>query len=305
MRTVPDVEVTLPVCHQGKVRTLYDAGSGRLLMVASDRVSAFDVVMAEAVPDKGVVLSAMTVRWLELLGDVAPSHLLSADPADFPVPEEVARALAGRALLVRRAEMLPIECIVRGRLAGSAWAEYQRAGTVGGNPVPAGLELAAELPEPLFTPTTKASSGHDEPLGPDEAAALVGRSVLEEARELSLEVFRRASIHAAHRGFVLTDTKLELGFVDGRLAICDEVLTPDSSRFWEGSAIVVGRTPPSFDKQSLRDWLEATGWDKRPPPPPLPPEVVAATAERYREAWERLFGGELSTWWQRRESEGR
>lgn len=305
MTSVAGVEVALPVCHQGKVRMLFDAGSGQLLMVASDRVSAFDVVMAEAVPDKGVVLSAMTVRWLESLGDVAPSHLLSADPADFPLPEATAGALAGRALLVRRAEMLPMECVVRGRLAGSAWSEYQRSGTVGGQVMPPGLELAAELPEALFTPTTKASSGHDEPLGLDEAAALVGRSVLDEARELSLEVFRRASIHAAQRGFVLADTKLELGFVDGRLAICDEVLTPDSSRFWEGSAIVVGRTPPSFDKQPLRDWLEATGWDKRPPPPPLPPEVVAATAERYRAAWERLFGGALSTWWRRSEGEGR
>lgn len=305
MTLVAGVEVALPVRHRGKVRTLFDAGPGRLLMVASDNVSAFDVVMAEPVPDKGMVLSAMTVRWLERLGEVAPSHLLSADPADFPVPEEVASTLAGRTLLVRRAEMLPMECVVRGRLAGSAWSEYQRSGTVGGQVMPSGLELAAELPEPLFTPTTKATTGHDEPLGLDEAAALVGRSVLDQARELSLEVFRRASIHAAQRGFVLADTKLELGFVDGRLAICDEVLTPDSSRFWEGSQVVVGRTPASFDKQPLRDWLEATGWDKRPPPPALPAEVVTATAQRYRAAWERLFGGELATWWQRSGGERR
>lgn len=305
MTSLSGIDLALPVRHRGKVRTLFDAGSGRLLMVASDHVSAFDVVMAEVVPDKGVVLSAMTVRWLERLGEVAPSHLLSADPADFPVPAAQAAALAGRTLLVRRAEMLPMECVVRGRLAGSAWLEYQRTGTVGGQVVPAGLELAAELPEPLFTPTTKATSGHDQPLGLDEAAALVGPSVFGEARELSLEVFRRASIHAAQRGFVLADTKLELGFIDGRLAICDEVLTPDSSRFWEGSQVVVGRTPPSFDKQPLRDWLEATGWDKCAPPPALPEEVVAATAERYRAAFDRLFGGDLSTWWQGSGGEGR
>jgi len=305
MTVVAGVEVALPVRHRGKVRTLFEVGSDQLLMVASDRVSAFDVVMAEEVPGKGVVLSAMTARWLERLGDVAPSHLLSAEPSDFPVAPAIREALAGRTLLVRRAEMLPLECIVRGRLAGSAWSEYRQRSTVGGVAMPSGLELAAELPEPLFTPTTKAASGHDEPLSTEEAEALVGVSVLGEARALSLEVFRRASIHAAQRGFVLADTKLELGLIDGRLAICDEVLTPDSSRFWEGSAVVLGRTPPSFDKQPLRDWLEETGWDKRPPPPALPPEVVAATAERYRTAWDRLFGGDLDQWWRRTEGEGR
>jgi phosphoribosylaminoimidazole-succinocarboxamide synthase len=290
--------VTLPLLGRGKVRELYDAGGGRLLMVASDRISAFDVVMAEAIPDKGRVLTAMTAYWCDEVADIVPGSLISADPA--AIAAEVPGAppdAAGRALLVRRAEMLPIECIVRGYLAGQAYSEYAAAGTIHGRPLPAGLRLADRLPEPLFTPSTKATSGHDENIGFEDAVTLVGRATAEAARELSLAVYLRAAARATEAGFVLADTKFELGWVDGVLTLCDEVVTPDSSRLWPTDQVVPGHTPPAFDKQPLRDWLEAQGWDKRPPPPPLPPEVVASTAERYRQAYERVTGRRLADWY--------
>jgi phosphoribosylaminoimidazole-succinocarboxamide synthase len=288
--------VTMNLVHTGKVRELYDVGDDRLLMVASDRISAFDVVMAEPVPDKGRVLTAMTVYWLDELSDLAPSHLVSADPADFPSESARLGDLAGRAVLVRRAEMLPIECIVRGYLAGSGWKEYQASGTLHGSPLPGGLRQADKLPEPLFTPSTKATEGHDENISFEEAATLVGDDVAAAARHMCVEAYRRAADAAEAHGILLADTKFELGLIDGKLTMCDEVLTPDSSRFWPADAWEPGTNPPSFDKQPLRDWLEDSDWDKKPPPPPLPDEVVAATGARYITAYERITGRSLVDW---------
>lgn len=280
----------LRLVHSGKVRDSYDAGDGRLLMVTSDRISAFDVVMSEPIPEKGRVLTGLTVFWLRLLSDLAPSHLVSTDPADFPPAVADRAELVGRAMVVRKAEMLPLECIVRGYLTGSAWREYSRSGTMHGTMLPKGLRESDRLPEPVFTPSTKATVGHDENISVDEAARLAGPEVVARAQQLSLDAYDRAAARALERGIIVADTKFELGFIDGELAICDEVLTPDSSRFWPVDAWSPGSTPPSFDKQPLRDWLETTGWDKTPPPPPLPAEVVAATANRYREAHERITG---------------
>jgi phosphoribosylaminoimidazole-succinocarboxamide synthase len=265
-------------------------------MVTSDRISAFDVVLAEPVPDKGRVLTAITAFWLELLSDVAPSHLVSCDPSELPAQARTITDVAGRAMLVRRAEMLPIECIVRGYLSGSAWKEYRASGTMHGSPLPAGLEESAPLPDPVFTPSTKATTGHDENIGFEEAAGMVGEEVAEAARRISLDAYMRGADWARERGIIIADTKFELGFVDGRLAICDEVLTPDSSRFWAADEWKPGTTPPSFDKQPVRDWLEASGWDKRPPPPHLPPEVVDASRDRYVAAYERVTGRRLADW---------
>jgi phosphoribosylaminoimidazole-succinocarboxamide synthase len=279
----------------GKVRDIYDAGDDRLLLVTSDRISAFDVVMAEPIPDKGRVLTAMTAFWAEHLSDVAPTHLLSVDLADLP-PEARVPELAGRVMLCRRAEMLPVEWIVRGHLTGSAWKEYRRSGTVHGTPLPAGLAESAALPEPLFTPSTKAETGHDENISFEASVALVGRERADQARAICLEVYRRGAARAAERGVVIADTKFELGVVDGELVVADEILTPDSSRFWPADGWSPGSTPPSFDKQPLRDHLDASGWDKSPPPPPLPPAVVAATRERYVEAYERVTGRAFADW---------
>ena len=291
----------LPLVHSGKVRELYDAGDDRLLMVASDRISAFDVIMAEPIPDKGRVLTAMTVAWLEELDDLAPNHLISADTADYP--EGVAGlpggldALAGRSMLVRRAEMLDIECIVRGYLAGSAYKEYVKEGTVHGLPMPAGLLHAQALPEPIFTPSTKAAEGHDLNIGMAEAIDLVGREAAEGAAELCLAAYARAATRAREQGIVISDTKFELGYIDGELSLCDEVLTPDSSRFWPADDCAPGTNPPSFDKQPLRDWLEAQPWDKQAPPPALPAEIVTATSTRYVAAYERVCGRSLADWY--------
>jgi phosphoribosylaminoimidazole-succinocarboxamide synthase len=288
--------VGLPHVYSGKVRDIYDAGDGRLLFVASDRISAFDVVMAEPVPDKGRVLTALTAFWLELVADIAPSHLVSVDPADFPPGAAQLDDLAGRAMLVRRAEMLPIECIVRGYLSGSAWKEYREHGTMHGQALPAGLRESDRLPAPVFTPSTKAHTGHDVNISFAEAVELVGDKVAERAREISLAVYERAADLAAERGIIIADTKFELGFIDGELALCDEVLTPDSSRFWDAAAWRPGTTPPSYDKQPVRDWLEATGWNKEPPPPPLPPEVIEQSRERYATAYERITGRRFADW---------
>ena len=286
--------MTATPLYSGKVRDVYDAREGRLLFVASDRMSAFDVVMAEPIPDKGRVLTAISAYWLEAMADLAPSHLVSTDPARFPdlgVPD-----VEGRSMLVRRAEMLPIECIVRGYVSGSAWKEYRSSGTMHGVPLPKGLQESEQLPEPVFTPSTKADTGHDENISVDQAADLVGADVVKQAAEISLAVYRRGSELAARRGILIADTKFELGWIDGQLALCDEVLTPDSSRFWDEATYRPGSVPPSFDKQPLRDWLEASGWDKKPPPPPLPPEVVESTRRRYVDAYERVTGRPFSEW---------
>jgi phosphoribosylaminoimidazole-succinocarboxamide synthase len=282
----------LALVARGKVRDVYSAGTEHLVLVASDRVSAFDVVMREVVPDKGRVLTAISTFWFELLDE--PNHLVSTDVTDLVgAPND----WAGRIMIVRRAEMLPIECIVRGHLSGSAWRQYRTSGTVHGESMPAGLRESERLAEPIFTPSTKAAVGiHDENISYARAVGLVGAERAAASRAMSLRLFAAGAAWAAGRGIVVADTKFELGVVDGELVVADEILTPDSSRFWPADQVVVGHTPPSFDKQPLRDWLEATGWDKAPPPPPLPCEVIAATRARYVEAYERITGRSIDQW---------
>ncbi len=288
--------VQLPHVASGKVRDIYELDDKHLLFVTSDRMSAFDVVMAELIPDKGRVLTALTAFWVDQLAGVAPSHLVSLDVPAGAAEGDDSRDLVGRVMVVRRAEMLPLECIVRGYLSGSAWAEYQRTQTMHGEALPAGLRQSERLPEPVFTPSTKAATGHDENISFAAAVDAVGRDTAEEARRISLAAYQQGAELAADRGIIIADTKFELGLIDGRLAICDEVLTPDSSRFWPADQWEPGRTPPAFDKQPLRDWLEATGWDKTPPPPALPEEMVQATRDRYMQAYERLTGQDFSAW---------
>jgi phosphoribosylaminoimidazole-succinocarboxamide synthase len=292
--------MTLSPVHSGKVRELYDVGDDRILMVASDRISAFDVVLPEPIPHKGRVLTAMTAHWLDVLSDVAPSHLVSVDPADMPPTDELEgqdTEIAGKAMLVRRADMLPLECIVRGYLAGSAWKEYQASGTVHKMPLKAGVRQADRFEEPMFTPSTKATEGHDENLSFDEAVEVVGIEVASKARDICVEAYRRAAVVAEANGIVVADTKFELGWIDGKLSFCDEVLTPDSSRFWPKGGYEAGTNPPSFDKQPVRDWLETSGWDKKPPPPHLPQKVVDETSDRYVTAYERICGRRLADWY--------
>ena len=289
----PDPE--LSHLYSGKVRDIYALGDDRLLLVTSDRLSAFDVVMTEPITDKGRVLTAMSAFWFEHLADVVGNHLLSTSLDALPVgarrPE-----WAGRVMVCRRAEMLPVECIVRGYLTGSAWKEYVASGTMHGETLPPGLLEAAQLPEPTFTPSTKADEGHDMNISFGAACDLVGTAVMEEARRVSIELYSRGAAWAAARGILIADTKFELGTIDGRLVLADEVLTPDSSRFWLAEAWRPGSTPPSFDKQPVRDFLDGLDWDKQPPPPALPPEVVRATSERYVRAYEMITGRRLSDW---------
>jgi phosphoribosylaminoimidazole-succinocarboxamide synthase len=290
----------LPRVHSGKVRELYDAGEDRLLMVASDRVSAFDVIMAEPIANKGRVLTAMTWFWSEEMADVVPGCFLTADPAEIEAAlggMALPPDWAGRAMLVRRAEMLHLECIVRGYLAGQAHEEYARSGTVHGMAMPPGLQLASKLDEPMFTPSTKAAEGHDVNIDFAAAIDLVGAEAALQARDVCLELYTRAAARCAAAGFVLADTKFELGYVDEVLSLCDEVCTPDSSRLWPADQVVPGTTPPAFDKQPLRDWLAAQPWDRTPPPPSLPTEVTTAMSERYVAAYERVSGRSLSDWY--------
>jgi phosphoribosylaminoimidazole-succinocarboxamide synthase len=278
--------VTGELRSSGKVRDLYDAGPERLLLVASDRISAFDVILPTPIPDKGRVLTGMSLFWFERTADLVANHLVTADPTVGGFDP----ALAGRAMVVRRADVVPLECVARGYLSGSGWSQYRRSGDVCGVPLPAGLVESDRLPEPIFTPTTKAAEGHDLPVSPEEAAGLVGRGLSERLKELTLTLYERAAGIALDRGIVLADTKFEFGFCDGELILVDEVCTPDSSRFWPADAYEPGHAQPSFDKQYVRDWLDASGWDHEPPPPELPAEVVVATAARYREAYERITG---------------
>jgi phosphoribosylaminoimidazole-succinocarboxamide synthase len=275
---------------RGKVRDVYDAGEDRLVLVATDRISAFDVVLPDPIPDKGRVLTGLSSFWFDRTADLVPNHVLSTDAASFPPPFAEEPALAGRAVLARRARVVPMECVARGYLAGSGWAQYRRTGEVCGVPLPAGLVQADRLPEPIFTPTTKAEAGHDLPLAPEEAVALVGRGLFEGLKERTLRIYERLAAAAAARGIILADTKLEFGFADGELILIDEIGTPDSSRFWPSADHAPGRDRPSFDKQFVRDWLDRSGWDREPPAPSLPPEVVEGTTARYVEAYERITG---------------
>ncbi|WP_419842384.1 phosphoribosylaminoimidazolesuccinocarboxamide synthase [Candidatus Poriferisodalis sp.] len=285
----------LELVHRGKVREMYSVDDEHLLMVASDRISAFDVVFEAPVPDKGRVLTAMTAWWSAWLSDLAPTHVVSADPADFPAAAHHSD-WAGRALLVRRAHMLPIECIVRGYITGSAWKEYRDHGTMHDEPLPAGLLESQQLPEPVFTPSTKATDGHDVNVSFAAAVELVGAEAAQAARRMSVEAYSAAAAYAAERGIIIADTKFELGYVDGELVIADELLTPDSSRFWPREHWQPGTSPPSLDKQPVRDATEATGWNKQPPPPPLSDTVVDATRARYLEAYETLTGEPFNRW---------
>lgn len=292
----PAYVVDLPHIYSGKVRDIYDAGDGRFLMITSDRLSAFDVVMTEPVPQKGRVLTAISAYWFDQLADVAPSHLLSTDVADVAAAAAVPD-LAGRIMLTRKAEMLPVECVVRGYITGSAWKEYQQTQTMHGSPMPAGLQKASQLAEPVFTPATKAADGeHDENISFDQAVDILGADLAEEARAISLELYRRGASMAQERGIIIADTKFELGLVDGELIVADEMLTPDSSRFWPADEWQPGTTPPSFDKQPVRDFLETLDWPKTYPPPNLPPDVLSATAERYIAAYERITGLAFEQW---------
>jgi len=276
---------------QGKVRDLYDLGD-ELLIVATDRLSAFDVVLPDPIPHKGEVLTRLSLYWLDLLSGIVANHLVSADVADFPEPfRSHADELRGRSMLVRKASVFPVECIVRGYLAGSGWAEYRRAGTVCGVELPPGLRESDRLPEPMFTPSTKAELGtHDENISFERMAAIVGDGHAEALRSTALAVYGAARDHAAERGIVIADTKFEFGLVDGVLTLVDEVLTPDSSRFWPADAYEPGHGQPSFDKQYVRDQLEASGWDKTPPAPTLPADVIARTSEKYVQAFELITG---------------
>jgi phosphoribosylaminoimidazole-succinocarboxamide synthase len=288
---VTTFELPLPKVASGKVREIFDLGDGRLLFVASDRISAYDVVMGEGIPDKGSVLTGMTVFWLDLLRDVCPNHLLTGEAAALPPEVEGVPGLASRGLVVRRLEMLPVEFVVRGYLAGSGWKDYRRTGSVCGVPLPPGLGEASRLSEPIFTPATKAAVGHDENITEEQAAELAGPELFKTAREYAVECYRRAAAYAEGRGIILADTKFEFGVDErGEVVLADEVLTPDSSRFWPAGAWAPGSNPPSYDKQYLRDWLDAQGWGRTPPPPALPPDVVAQTRARYVEAYERLTG---------------
>jgi len=281
----------LPV-RRGKVRDIYDLGD-KLLLVSTDRISAFDWVLPTPIPDKGRILTQIASFWFELLSE--PNHVITTDVEKMDLPAGVDRSmLAGRTTLCRKAQVVPIECVVRGYLAGSGWAEYRQSGTVCGIRLPPGLQESSQLPEPIFTPATKAATGHDENISFERMVEIVGREVAEQLRERSLSIFRRGCQYALQRGIIIADTKFEFGWADDQLILIDEVLTPDSSRFWPADQYQPGRSQPSFDKQFVRDWLSSTTWDKNSPPPPLPDDVVEKTREKYLEAFQRLTGRELT-----------
>jgi phosphoribosylaminoimidazole-succinocarboxamide synthase len=282
----------LQLVSRGKVRDLYELGDA-LLLVATDRLSAFDVVLPTPIPDKGRVLTQLSLFWFKTLGDIVPHHVLSA--TDFPAPASAYRQqLAGRSMLCRKTRPVPIECVVRGYLAGSGWKDYRATGKVCGVALPPGLCESDRLSAPIFTPATKATAGHDENISFDEVVARVGGDRAEELRSLSLQIYRRAAAYAEPRGILIADTKFEFGLVGDELIWIDEALTPDSSRFWPARGYQPGRSQPSFDKQYVRDYLESIGWNKQPPGPQLPPEIVERTRAKYREAYRLLAGLELS-----------
>jgi phosphoribosylaminoimidazole-succinocarboxamide synthase len=287
--------VALPHHYTGKVRNLYEVDHDRMLIVASDRISVFDVVLDDEIPDKGRVLTALSAFWFEQTRQLAPNHLVSADPTDFP--ETAGTEVAGRAMLVRATQPVRLECIARGYLFGSAWSDYQASGAVQGRALPSGLGQAERLPEPIFTTTTKAEAGHDQPLTDAEAATLVGETRFEEIRDLTLRVYGFGTAHASSCGLILADTKLEFGVVGDELLVIDEMMTPDSSRYWSADEYRVGTSPPSFDKQYVRDHYLTLGWDLVPPAPRLPRSVVDGTRARYVEAYEALTGASFDEWY--------
>ena len=281
----------LKLLGRGKVRDIYDLGD-QLLIVATDRLSAFDVVLPTPIPDKGRVLTQLSLFWFDKLADVVPHHVIEAKNFTGELAP-YADSLAGRAMLVRRTEPAPIECVVRGYISGSGWKDYQKTGAICGIPLPAGLRESDRLPEPIFTPSTKATTGHDENISFDETVSRIGRPLAERLRDVSLTLYRRAAEHAAARGIIIADTKFEFGLRGNELIWIDEALTPDSSRFWPADQYSPGKAQPSFDKQFVRDYLERIGWNKQPPAPPLPPDVVAGTQQKYRDAYQRITGHAL------------
>ncbi len=304
MNTAPPVllntDLPLPLFLHGKVRDTYDLGN-LLLIVATDRISAFDSVLPCGIPNKGLVLNQLSIFWFRQTSNLMPNHLIEAvddvhcldtyilDESRFSYPDY----LAGRSMVVKKAKRIPVESVVRGYLSGSAWAEYQQYGTISGFSLPKGLQESQELPQPLFTPTTKAESGHDQPLSMDEMKKLVGEALAEEMRKKSLALYSYAQDYARARGIIIADTKMEFGLVNDEIILIDELLTPDSSRFWDAEQYKVGQSQPSYDKQPVRDWLVQSGWNKEPPAPMLPLEVIASTTERYEQAYARLTGRKL------------
>lgn len=283
----------LPLFRRGKVRESYDLGD-RLLMVATDRISAYDSILPSRIPNKGVVLTQLSRFWFERTRSLVPNHLLTTDVGALAeLPEETRGALRGRSMIARKARRIDVECVARGYLSGSAWAEYRARGEICGIRLPAGLRESDRLPEPIFTPARKSDVGHDENISFATAGEIVGEAPARRLRDLTLAIYQAAEEYARTRGIIIADTKLEFGWIDGELAVIDELLTPDSSRFWDAARYQPGRAQPSFDKQFVRDWLTQSGWDREPPAPELPPEIVAATAERYIEAHDRLTGTSL------------
>jgi len=298
-QTIVKTALPLPLFIRGKVRDTYNLDN-RLLIVATDRISVFDVILNEGIPDKGRVLNLISAFWFEKTKHLIDNHLIevvSAGTLDKYVPAKSKTPypayLTGRSMVVKKAQRISLEWVMRGYLSGSAWEEYQNSGTISGMKMPAGLKESQELPEVLFTPTTKADTGHDMPITMNDVRGIVGESLTREMQEKSLSVYDFALEHARTRGIIIADTKMEFGLEDGKLILIDELLTPDSSRFWDADKYKVGRSQPSFDKQPVRDWTAATGWNKEPPPPSLSPEVIEATTARYREAYRRITGEEL------------
>lgn len=285
---------TVPLLHRGKVRDIYDLGD-KLLIVATDRLSAFDVVLPTPIPDKGKILTLMTLFWLDFLSDIVENHLITAKVEEYPEElKEYADILRDRSMIVKKAKILPVECIVRGYLSGSAWREYRERGEICGLKLPEGLRESERLPEPIFTPSTKAELGkHDINISFEEMKKIIGESLADIVRTISLKLYQKAHAYALKRGIIIADTKFEFGLYEGRLILVDEVLTPDSSRFWPKDTYTPGRPQESFDKQFIRDWLKNSGWQEGTPPPSLPPEIVSQTRERYLEALYRLTGKSL------------
>jgi phosphoribosylaminoimidazole-succinocarboxamide synthase len=286
-------KTALPHLYSGKVRELYEVAHDRLLIVASDRVSVYDVVLPEPIPDKGRVLTALSWFWFEETKHIVENHAISCDPTDFP---ETAGDVAGRAMLVHSTQPIRLECVVRGYLFGNAWREYRDHGTINGVPQPPGMREAEKLPRPLFTPSTKAEAGHDEPLAPEDAMAIVGREQYEELRDVAIQLYEFGAERAASRGVILADTKFEFGERDGKLLLIDECMTPDSSRYWPADKYEIGTSPPSFDKQFVRDYVDSIGWDHVEPGPHLPADVIEKTRDRYVDAYETITGLGFDDW---------
>ena len=290
MTTIQETE--LPnMLYRGKVRDTYDLGDGLLLMVATDRISAFDVVLPTGIPEKGAVLCQISAFWFDRTSHIVPNHFvtLATDRADLDLPQDLAR----RAMVVKRADRIDVECIVRGYITGSAWSEYRRSGSVAGIPMPEGLREGDAFPEPLFTPSTKAEEGHDENITVAQMEDMVGKDLTSQLSDASIALYAAARDYALEKGILIADTKFEFGVIDGEVALIDEALTPDSSRFWDMEGYAPGKSQPNYDKQFVRDWLDAAGWDHEPPAPELPPDVVERTHSRYLEAFSKLTGNPL------------